>query len=134
MMFCDENSMLELGVAFDEINKIDSYEDDPKFIIEDEESIIFNILHTFTNEQKIDECVNRLTEIDKEIIEYEQNIDTIWNEIIEPQLFSDNDIIINFENKFEFFDYMIEKEEYNVLIKKQEKLNICLELLNDNSF
>lgn len=130
-MLCDEKSMVELGTAFDEINKVDSYDDDPKFIIEDNESIIFNILYRFTNEQKIDECVNRLTEIDKEIIEYEQNIDIIWNDIMEPQLFSDNDIIINFKDKFEFFDYMIEKEEYKILIKKQEKLNMCLELLND---
>lgn len=130
-MLCDEKSMVELGTAFDEINKVDSYDDDPKFIIEDNESIIFNILYRFTNEQKIDECVNRLTEIDKEILEYEHNIDIIWNDIMEPQLFSDNDIIINFKDKFEFFDYMIEKDEYKILIKKQEKLNMCLELLNN---
>jgi len=132
MMFCDEKSMLELGAAFDDINKIDSSQEEPKFIIEDEDSIIFNILHRFTNEEKIDECSYRLTEIDKEIIEYENNIDKIWNDVIEPQLFSDNDIIINFDNKFDFFDFMIEKEEYKILIKKQAKLNLCLELLNDN--
>lgn len=132
-MFCDDKSILELGEAFDKINNADTYsESDPKFIIEDEDSIIFNIDDTFTNEEKIDECVYRLTEIDKEILEYEHNIDIIWNEIIEPQLFSDYDIIIHFQDKYEFFDYMIEKEEYAILIKKQKKLNQCLELLNDN--
>lgn len=131
-MFYNDNDIAEFGMIIDNINDNNIGSDrEHTFIIEDKYNINFNTIDNFTQDEKLDECISRLTDIDKEIIEYENNIDKLWIDLIEPQYHSDNDMILDFKNKFDFFDYMIGKEEYSILIDKQSKLNYYIELLNN---
>ena len=99
-----------------------------KYLSEDEEDIKFNWFDDFTNEEKIDECVSRLTDIDKEILDYEKYIDELWAFEVEPRMLS-SDLYINFSDKFDFFNYMIGKKEYKQLINKQSTLNEHIEYI-----
>ena len=99
-----------------------------KYLSEDEEDIKFNWFDDFTNEEMLDECISRLTDIDKKIIDYEQYIDELWSESVEPQMLI-SDLCLNFSDKFDFFNYMIGKKEYRYLINKQSMLNKQIEYI-----
>jgi hypothetical protein len=122
------NEMDELAYIFDNINHDNSSEKrEIKYLIETNDNISFNYFDSISKNTMINACVNRLTEINKEILNYEQNVDNMWNNLIEHMCVNE---IFNFRDKFDFFDYMIEKKEYAILIKKRMILNKHLQLIN----
>ncbi len=76
--------------------------------------------------KKINSLVSKLDKIDSKLINMEDNVENDWNNIFIYQTYSNNCV---FESKYELYNYIINSDKYNKLIRKRFVIETELESL-----
>jgi len=69
---------------------------------------------------KYNDCIDQLTNIEKEMIEYEKTMLEMWDEI---------EMNFNFKNKYDYYNFIISTPKYNTMIDIK---NILIDHINKN--